>query len=208
MRNYLRRHVYIAKSYNFIDFQDGINVTPSSGLIGEAIPSVDECDSQVAVSYLVGQLSGEISAHVKIMNSSFNMNFDYEIVSTFNGLDTAPVISFTDADSVIIAFGAYFDSSDLAQVRVDEITKVNEYEGWFTSDSQLIHEDIGAGLSYAASNAFPGIASRPILDGYAVESFVVYRTFEDAITNVTNPTMALGNIRIADIISSGKYTRD
>lgn len=194
--------IYIARSTNFVDFNDGERISPTNGLIEEAFPSLAVNYRQIGIVYLAADpVTLDVNVHLIITNTDFSFYLDKAVDSMFTGLQTIPAISWVADSSIVLAYGGYTDSTDELRARILEVYR--DYDGWETFEVLTYNEIVGT-VPIGAANIFPGIASREISDGHGIENMIVFRTFQNGRIEGINPVMSFGNIRVVDLITKGK----
>lgn len=198
--------LYMAQSYLGLDFTDVTCISSIPGLAPEHDAQIDSHSGVLAIAYRARPVGvTEEQIRLKLIDIYNNVTTDQPITSiTYNCNVSRPSVSFPYSERIGVAYAIRnITSGDMFVNMVDVflggtgITDIRQ-------ESRLI-SPIGNMPLSALSYYGIGIVSRPLIENYAMEHFVVGTDFTAGSQNTITPfAYDFGKISYVSIIGSGK----
>jgi hypothetical protein len=198
--------LYMAQSYMGLDFTDVTCISSLPGLAVERDAQATSYYGVMALAYKAKPVGAtEEQIRLKLIDIYNNVTTDQPItLNTYNCRVSRPSVSFPFEDKIGISYATrdittgdmYFEAVDVYL----DTTGLTDFR-----QETILHSPIG-NMPAATLNYYGvGIASRPLIDKYAVEHFVVCTDFTaGSQTTVTPFPYEFGKISYASVITQGR----
>jgi len=175
--------LYLGFTDDCLSWSSNGNILDTPDNIDEYAPSIAAGGEKIAVAYL-SQRNGasDVDLRIHIIGYSGSLDMALENASG-NDMCTNPAIDVVNTMSYqnfyLVSYGFYNSGTQLLQSRTRCYTDRN---GWdLLEDIFRIDEEVGSGIASDAAQTYPGVAAQSVIDGNAIEHYIVRRTFEDGI---------------------------